>query len=47
MLGIKVGDVMRADRVADAVGSRLGRDFYATDWKALNRNLFEWIRLER
>lgn len=47
LLGIKVDDVMRADRVADALGERLGRDFYATDWMALNRNLFEWIRLEK
>lgn len=47
MLGVKVADLMRADRVADALGTRLGRDFYATDWMALNANLFQWIKLEK
>lgn len=47
LLGVKVDDVMRADRVAEALGERLGRDFYATDWMALNKNLFEWIKLEK
>ena len=47
LLGVKVADLMRADRVADALGTRLGRDFYATDWMALNQNLFQWIKLEK
>lgn len=47
LLGVKVSDVMRADRVADALRERLGRDFFATDWMALNANLFEWIKLEK
>ena len=47
MLGVKVSDLMRADVVADAVEEILGRDFYATDWMALNANLFQWIKLEK
>lgn len=47
LLGVKVRDVMRADRVAEALRLRLGRDFYATDWMALNQNLFHWIKLEK
>lgn len=47
LIGVKVDDVMRADRVAEAIGTRLGRDFYATDWMALNQNLFQWIKLEK
>lgn len=47
LLGVKVQDVMRADRVAEAIGTQLGRDYYATDWMALNQNLFEWIKLEK
>jgi lipoprotein-releasing system permease protein len=47
LLGVKVADLMRADKVADAIGSGLGRDFYATDWMALNQNLFQWIKLEK
>jgi lipoprotein-releasing system permease protein len=47
MLGVKVSDLMRADRVADVLDTKLGRDFYATDWMALNQNLFQWIKLEK
>ena len=47
LLGVKVADLMRADRVAEALGDKLGRDFYATDWMALNQNLFQWIKLEK
>ena len=47
LLGVKVADLMRADRTADAIGAALGPDFYATDWMALNQNLFQWIKLEK
>jgi lipoprotein-releasing system permease protein len=47
LLGVKVAELMRADRVADRIEERLGRDFYATDWMALNANLFQWIKLEK
>ena len=47
MIGVKVADLMRADRVADRLEDELGYDFYATDWMALNANLFQWIKLEK
>jgi len=47
MLGVKVIDLMRADRVADRLEDELGFQYYATDWMALNANLFQWIKLEK
>jgi len=47
MLGVKVNDLMRADVVADGIEEIMGIDFYATDWMAMNANLFEWIKLEK
>ena len=47
MIGVKVTDLMRADRVSDRLEDKLGYDYYATDWMALNANLFEWIKLEK
>jgi len=47
MIGVKVVDLMRADRVADRLEEDLGRQYYATDWMALNANLFQWIKLEK
>jgi len=47
LVGVKVADAMRADVVSDRVEEKLGRDFYATDWMALNSNLFQWIKLEK
>ena len=45
MIGVKVADLMRADRVADRLEDELGYEFFATDWMALNANLFQWIKL--
>jgi len=47
LLGVRVVDQMQADKVADAIEDELGRGFYATDWMALNSNLFQWIKLEK
>jgi lipoprotein-releasing system permease protein len=47
MIGVKVKDLMRADRVADRLEDDLGLSYYATDWMALNANLFQWIKLEK
>jgi len=47
LIGVKVRDLMHADRVADRLENELGTDFYATDWMALNANLFQWIKLEK
>lgn len=47
LVAVRVADLMRADRVADRLDGALGHEFYATDWMALNRNLFQWIKLEK
>ncbi len=47
LVAVKVRDLMRADRVADRLADDLGHGFYATDWMALNANLFQWIKLEK
>ena len=47
MLGVKVADLMRADKVADRLEDDLGTTYFATDWMALNANLFQWIKLEK
>ena len=47
LIGVKVTDLMRADRVADRLEDELGFQYYATDWMALNANLFQWIKLEK
>lgn len=47
MIGVRVADMLRADKIADRLDILLGPDFFATDWMALNKNLFEWIKLEK
>lgn len=47
LLGVKVQDMMRADRVARDIQRRMGSAYFATDWMALNKNLFQWIKLEK
>ena len=47
MIGVKVIDLMRANHVADRLEDELGSRFYATDWMAMNANLFTWIKLEK
>ena len=47
MIGVKVADLMVADQVADRLEDDLGFQYYATDWMAMNANLFQWIKLEK
>jgi lipoprotein-releasing system permease protein len=47
MIGVRVADVMTADRTADRIEDHLGLDYFATDWMAMNSNLFQWIKLEK
>jgi len=47
MIGVKVADLMRANQVADRLEDELGYQYYATDWMAMNANLFQWIKLEK
>ncbi len=47
-IGVKLADMMAAPAAARAIAARLGEHrFYATDWIALNQNLFQWIRIEK
>jgi lipoprotein-releasing system permease protein len=47
LLGIKVRDLMQADKVAYRLEDSLGKGFFATDWMAMNANLFKWINMEK
>jgi lipoprotein-releasing system permease protein len=47
-IGVKLSDMMAAPRIAHAIEQRLGPfRYHATDWIALNQNLFKWIRIEK
>lgn len=47
-IGVKVADMMAAPRLARLIEERLGRlHYHATDWIALNQNLFNWIQIEK
>ncbi len=47
MIGARVHDMMQAAAVADRLESSLGTSYGATDWMALNQNLFRWVKLEK
>jgi lipoprotein-releasing system permease protein len=47
MVGVRVADMMLAGKVADRLNQGLGRNYHATDWMTLNKNLFQWIKLEK
>jgi len=47
-IGVKVADMMRAPEVADAIEAALGPYVYhCNDWIDLNRNLFQWVSIEK
>jgi len=47
-IAIKTTDLFKADQIAKAVRDSLGGYPYrALDWKAQNKSLFDWMRLER
>ncbi len=47
-VGVRVADMMAAPAVADAIARALGRfDYHCNDWIDLNRNLFQWVRIEK
>jgi lipoprotein-releasing system permease protein len=47
-IGVKLTDMMTAPAAARAIEQQLGPDrYWATDWIALNRNLFQWIQIEK
>lgn len=44
---VKVDDIFQAGEVAQSIESTLGNSYWARDWKALNRNLFSALKLEK
>jgi lipoprotein-releasing system permease protein len=47
-VGVRVEDMMTAPVVAEAIENTLGRyDYHCNDWIDLNRNLFQWVKLEK
>jgi lipoprotein-releasing system permease protein len=47
LIGVRVVDMMRADRVAADLEERLGPAYRAVDWMALNQTIFRWVQLEK
>lgn len=46
-LEIKVKDFYRSDIVAKAIQEELGYPYRARDWKAMNRNIFSMLKLQK
>ena len=46
-LEVRVNNIDDADRVARAIGARLGREYSVRDWMQINRNLFAALKLEK
>lgn len=44
---LKVSDIYASDRLAQAIGHRLGPPFWAMDWQQMSRNLFSALKLEK
>lgn len=44
---LKVSDIYASDRLAQAIGKRLGPPFWAMDWQQMSRNLFSALKLEK
>lgn len=44
---VKVDDIFQAGQVARLIEDTLGESYWARDWKALNRNLFSALKLEK
>jgi len=46
-LQIKISDFYKASKVARELDSKLGPEYYATDWMHMHKNLFSWMTLEK
>ncbi len=44
---VRVNNIDDADRVARAIGRRLGREYSVRDWMQINKNLFAALKLEK
>ncbi|PIE64554.1 MAG: hypothetical protein CSA24_03030, partial [Deltaproteobacteria bacterium] len=47
LIGVKVRDLMQADLAAERIREQLPSDHYVSNWKILNKDLFQWIKLEK
>jgi lipoprotein-releasing system permease protein len=47
LVGVRVEDMMTAAAVGDSLEARLGPDYRAVDWMALNSTIFRWVKLEK
>ncbi|RLB44283.1 MAG: lipoprotein-releasing ABC transporter permease subunit [Deltaproteobacteria bacterium] len=46
-LEVKVRDIYSADQIAKRIQKHLGYPYWTKDWKAMNRNLFSALKLEK
>ena len=46
-LEVKVGEVQKADVIAEAIQGKLGYPYWTKDWKLTNRNLFAMLTLQK
>jgi lipoprotein-releasing system permease protein len=44
---VRVDDIYRADRIGEAVSSKLGYPFWSKDWQQMNRSLVAALKLEK
>jgi lipoprotein-releasing system permease protein len=47
LVGVRVQDMMTAAALGDSLEARLGPDYRAVDWMALNSTIFRWVKLEK
>lgn len=47
LVGVKVKDLMKADLAADRIEETLPAYHYTSNWKRLNKELFDWIQTEK
>jgi lipoprotein-releasing system permease protein len=46
-LQVRISDIYKAEKVAKELDSKIGPNYYATDWMHLHKNLFSWMALEK
>lgn len=44
---IKIKDIFQSDKVGDQIQDKLGYPYYTLDWKAQNKTLFSWMKMEK
>ena len=44
---VKTNDLFSAWKTAELIQEKVGYNYYVTDWKEFNRNLFSWMALEK